>query len=148
MNKVIIAVVIALVAVAAIVGVVTMNNKNNTAKKTSSATSTPPPAPPTGEPASPSPTPSTSGNAVATDKVTIENFNFSPAAITVKKGTTVTWTNNDSANHTVTGDTDGGPKSDSLAQGKTYSFTFNTAGTFAYHCTIHPSMVAKVVVTE
>jgi plastocyanin len=48
--------------------------------------------------------------------------------------------------HTVTGD-NGGPSSQPLATGQSYSFTFNTAGTFAYHCSIHPSMTGMVIVT-
>lgn len=90
-----------------------------------------------------------SGKAVATDTVTIANFAFSPADITVKKGTTVTWTNKDSAAHTVT-ETDGkaGPASSDLPQGKSYSFTYDTVGTFAYHCSIHPDMIGTVTVTD
>jgi plastocyanin len=83
------------------------------------------------------------------NNVAIDNFAFSPASITVKKGTTVTWTNKDSAAHTVTeNDDQKGPDSGDLAQGKTYSFTFDTVGTFKYHCTIHPDMTGTVTVTE
>lgn len=91
----------------------------------------------------------TSTQPQATNKVTIANFAFSPANITVKKGTTVTWTNQDSIAHTVT-ETDGksGPNSSDLAKGKSYSFTYNTAGTFKYNCSIHPEMVGTVTVTE
>jgi len=79
----------------------------------------------------------------------IKDFAFNPASLTVKKSTSVTWTNQDSSNHTVT-ETDGqtGPGSGSLGQGQTYSFTFNTAGTFHYKCSIHPSMTGTVTVTE
>ncbi len=92
---------------------------------------------------------SSSQNTQATNKVTISNFAFSPSAITVKKGTTVTWTNQDSVAHNVN-ETDGkdGPKSNDLNTGQSYSFTFNTAGTFNYHCSIHPDMIGKVLVTE
>ncbi len=88
-------------------------------------------------------------NATATNSVSIDNFAFSPASVTVKKGTAVTWTNEDSVAHTVT-ETDGqsGPNSGSLATGKTYSFTYNTAGTFKYHCAIHPEMTGTVTVTD
>lgn len=81
----------------------------------------------------------------ATATVTISNFAFSPATLTVHKGTTVTWTNDDSAPHTVTGN-NGGPASSPLSQGKTYSYTFNTVGSFPYHCSIHPSMTATITV--
>lgn len=74
--------------------------------------------------------------------VTIQNFAFSPATVTIAKGGTVTWTNKDSTTHTVTF-ADG---SSDLAGGATFSKTFNDAGTFDYHCSIHPSMTGKVVV--
>jgi plastocyanin len=80
-----------------------------------------------------------------TADVTIQNFAFSPATITVTVGTTVTWTNNDGATHTVTSDT-GVFDSGNMANGKTYSRTFSQAGTFTYHCTIHPNMKATVIV--
>jgi plastocyanin len=85
----------------------------------------------------------------ATDKVVIQDFAFSPASITVKKGTTVTWTNQDSVAHTVTEtDNQTGPKSGNLAKGQSYTFTFDTAGTFKYDCSIHPNMTGSVTVTE
>lgn len=78
-------------------------------------------------------------------EVTIKDFAFAPATLTVAVGDTVTWTNNDSAIHTVTAD-DGSFDSGDLAQGDTFTQTFDTAGTFAYHCAMHPSMVAEIVV--
>ncbi|HVS78726.1 MAG TPA: cupredoxin family copper-binding protein [Candidatus Saccharimonadales bacterium] len=84
----------------------------------------------------------------ATNKVSIQNFAFSPASITVKKGTTVTWTNNDSTAHTVTADSGDGPNSQLLSQGQSYSFTFNQTGTFSYHCSIHTYMTGMVTVTN
>jgi plastocyanin len=80
--------------------------------------------------------------------VTIQNFAFTPASITVTPGTTVTWTNKDNTAHTVTADSGNGPNSGQLQQGQTYSFTFQQAGTYAYHCTIHPEMKATVVVSS
>ena len=65
--------------------------------------------------------------------MSIASFSFQPASLTVSVGTTVTWTNNDSASHTVTAD-DGSFKSGTLGKGETFSQTFATAGTFAYHC--------------
>lgn len=93
---------------------------------------------------------SNSTTPTATNSVTIQNFAFSPASITVKKGTTVTWTNKDSTPHTVTQDEAGGPGMDSkgLAQGETYSATFNTTGTFKYHCAFHSNMTGTVTVTD
>lgn len=83
----------------------------------------------------------------STTSVTISGRAFSPATMTVAKGTTVTWTNQDSLPHTVTGD-NGGPSSGQLSQGQTYPFTFDTAGTFDYHCANHSDMLGKVIVTQ
>lgn len=83
-----------------------------------------------------------SGAAVA---VTIENFSFQPAALSVAVGTTVTWTNKDSVGHTVTAD-DGSFASRTLANGATFSHTFTSASTFSYHCAIHPYMKATITV--
>lgn len=92
---------------------------------------------------------SQAGSAVATNSITISGFAFSPASITIKKGTTVTWTNQDGAAHTVQ-ETDGktGPDSTMLANGKSYTFTFAETGTFKYHCSIHPDMTGTVTVTD
>lgn len=94
----------------------------------------------------PATTPSTSSGSSSSSAgtaVSIANFAFNPADVTIKVGDTVTWTNNDSVAHTVTGT---GFDSGSLAQGKTYSHKFDTAGTFDYHCSVHPSMTAKITV--
>ena len=90
-----------------------------------------------------------SSDATATNSVTIQNFAFSPASITVKTGTTVTWTNQDSTAHTVT-ETDGksGPNSGDVNPGAAYTFTFSQAGTYQYHCAIHPDMTGTVTVTN
>jgi len=92
---------------------------------------------------------SANATAQAADKVVVADFAFSPSDITIKKGTTVTWTNQDSTAHTVT-ETDGkdGPKSSDLGRGQSYSFTYGAVGTFKYHCSIHPDMTGTVTVTE
>lgn len=82
----------------------------------------------------------------ASAAVSIQNFAFSPGTIQVTAGTTVTWTNNDQTTHTVTAD-DGSFDSGDVAPGGTFSMTFTTPGTFAYHCKIHPFMTASIVVT-
>jgi plastocyanin len=107
---------------------------------------TPPAAPPAAPPATP-PSGGTGGGTPAAggSAVTIQDFQFSPATLTVTKGTTVTWTNQGSASHTVTSDTNVWPKSD-VSPGATFSYKFTTAGTFPYHCSIHPSMTAQIVV--
>lgn len=82
--------------------------------------------------------------------VAVKDFAFMPGSITVKKGTTVMWTNQDSTPHTVTSSGSGEKVMDSrdLAQGGMYSVTFDTAGTYEYFCTIHPDMTGTITVTE
>ena len=87
-------------------------------------------------------------DAVAADSVKIENFAYSPSAIKVKKGTTVTWTNNDSVEHNVVGDDYSDLNGKLLKKGESFSFTFNETGTYGYHCAPHPYMKGTVVVTE
>ncbi len=84
------------------------------------------------------------------NSIVIKNYSFSPSPLKVKKGTTVKWTNSDIAKHTITADSGGsnGPNGPLFGQGQTYSFTFNTAGTFAYHCEPHPYMHGSVEVSE
>ena len=77
--------------------------------------------------------------------VTMANFAFDAANITVKVGDTVTWTNKDTAPHNATAD-DGSFKTPDIATGQSASITFTKAGTFTYICTIHPRMKASVVV--
>ncbi|MCL4418145.1 MAG: cupredoxin family copper-binding protein [Actinobacteria bacterium] len=77
--------------------------------------------------------------------VTIKSNAFDPASLTIKVGDTVTWTNNDSYNHTITSD-NGAFDSGNISGGGTFSFTFNTAGTFNYHCSVHTFMTAKIIV--
>lgn len=81
------------------------------------------------------------------NSVSIANFAFSASTLTVASGTKVTWTNNDATTHTVTAD-DGSFDSGNIAPGGTFSHTFTTAGTFPYHCKIHSTMTAKVVVNN
>jgi len=108
--------------------------------------STPSSAGSTASPAGASSVPSAPSGPVQ-NAVTISGFAFSPASITVPVGTAVTWTNKDSATHTVTSDDGKTFDSGNVANGATYSFIFTTAGTFAYHCAIHSSMKATVIVT-
>jgi plastocyanin len=79
------------------------------------------------------------------NQVFIQNMAFNPATITVTAGTTITWTNKDGYAHTVTSDANLF-NSGNIASNGTFSFTFSTAGTYSYHCAIHASMTAKVVV--
>jgi plastocyanin len=141
--------VVVVIVIVAIAGIAVANKDDNKVV-------TPPPAPTSDtnqsdnstannpSPTTPSPQSSNSSS------VSIANMSFSPATLTVKKGTSVTWTNNDSVVHTVTATTnkEHGPNSGNISPGKTYSFTFNDEGTFNYFCEVHPSMTGKVTVTE
>lgn len=88
----------------------------------------------------------TSAKPVSGTAIDIQNFAFSPASLSVKMGTTVTWTNKDTDAHTATAK-DGTFHSTPLNTGQSYSFTFTKPGTYSYYCTIHPFMVATVVVS-
>ncbi len=93
-------------------------------------------------PAASSSAPAAAGKTV---DVPIQNFSFGQP-LTVPVGTTVVWTNKDSAAHTVTA-SDGSFDSGSLDQGATFSFTFSKAGTFNYTCQFHPNMKGTITVT-
>jgi plastocyanin len=101
-----------------------------------------------GQAAAPAATPTTApqstpaGNEV---KIDIQNFKFSPDTVTIKVGQTVTWTNQDSATHSVVA-LDGSWKSASLDNGGKFSHTFDTAGTYDYRCGFHASMTGKIIV--
>ncbi|HTW97027.1 MAG TPA: cupredoxin family copper-binding protein [Candidatus Methylomirabilis sp.] len=75
--------------------------------------------------------------------VSIQNFSFNPSSLTVSVGTTVVWTNNDPVPHQIGSDSF---NSSPLSQGGTFSHKFTTAGTYDYHCTIHPSMTGTITV--
>ena len=77
--------------------------------------------------------------------VVIDNFAFGPMDITVPAGTTVTWNNNDDIPHTVRA-VDGSFHSKPMDTDDSYSFTFAKPGVYSYFCSIHPKMVAKVIV--
>lgn len=80
---------------------------------------------------------------VTANTINIQNFAFNPTTLTVKKGTTVTWTNNDSAPHQINSATF---NSNRLSKGQSFSFTFNDVGNFDYVCSIHPSMLGKIII--
>jgi len=77
--------------------------------------------------------------------VYIANFAFGPQVITVAPGATVTWVNDDDDAHSVVSN-NGGFHSAAMDTGDRFSFTFRAAGDYAYHCGLHPHMVAKIVV--
>ncbi len=96
--------------------------------------------------------------------VTIQDFSFSPSALTIKAGISVQWTNNGPSQHTATSDNgvwdsgtlgapSGGGGYGGGSAGGTYRFTFNTPGTYRYHCTLHPpssypSFTGTITVTQ
>jgi len=83
----------------------------------------------------------------APNEVAIDDSAFSPANITVPRGTKVTWINKDYDPHTVVDATDAKLfKSPALDTDESFAFTFNEAGTFKYFCTIHPRMQGTVIV--
>ena len=101
---------------------------------------TPTAAPTTGATATPTTAPT-----VGAGTVIIQNFSYQPAEITIKKGESVTWTNKDAIKHNVASTTF---TSELLGQGQSFTKTFNDVGTFDYHCTPHPYMTGKVIVTN
>ena len=91
-------------------------------------------------------TPTTQASPPSPVSVTIKDFVFHPASVTVPAGTTVTWTNLDAATHSIVSDT-GKFSSSNLPTGQTFSFTFTGAGSYPYHCGIHTTMHGTVTVT-
>ena len=141
-----------------VLGAIFLRNKqvsDSTPSTSSGQESSPQAAPIQAPDLAPSPIPTPISNPIpaplptpAPVSISIQNFKFNPDHITVKKRTTVTWANNDGAPHTITADQGTGPASGTLNSGDTYSYTFNAAGTFDYHCSIHPSMHGNVTVVE
>ncbi|MHB8813211.1 MAG: cupredoxin domain-containing protein [Steroidobacteraceae bacterium] len=83
----------------------------------------------------------------AQSQVTIKNYAFSPAKITIAPGTTVVWVNQDGDAHTVTSSS--GPEhfqSPGLENGDKFSFTFKKAGSYQYVCSVHPFMHGTIIV--
>lgn len=127
--------VVAIVIILAVIGIIASTHKSNN------------PTPLYGSQTNNSSSNSSSGSQ-STGTINIRNMIFTPSQITVAKGGTVTWTNNDTTTHTVEDDLSnvGGPASGDIPPGGKYSFTFNKTGSFQYHCRIHPSMRGTIVV--
>jgi plastocyanin len=91
------------------------------------------------------PLPSNMANVIA-----IKDFVFNPSSLTIKAGSTVSWVNQGSAPHQVVSDKSSAVQfsSKELQTGGSYSFTFTKPGTYPYHCSIHPSMVATIIVEQ
>ena len=84
--------------------------------------------------------------AAPSPQVTIAHFAFTPDVLTVPVGTEVVWMNQDNVRHTVTSDDNSTFASSLLGGGDTFSHRFDEPGIFPYHCSVHPTMTAKVLV--
>jgi len=91
--------------------------------------------------------PTSASSSATSSAVTIKGFAFNPQTVTVKVGQTVTFTNQDNQPHTATADK-AGFDAGSIAAGSSASQRFDTAGTFAYHCSFHPFMTGTITVTS
>lgn len=116
---------------------------------TPSPSPAPAPAPSPAPAPAPAPTPAPGGQtasvSIPVDAEDLGNRAYVPADLEVAVGTTVTWTNTDSTSHTSTSNAPGWD-SGIVAPGRTFTAELRTAGTFAYHCAIHPGMVGRVTV--
>ena len=109
---------------------------------------TPPPVAPTPPPVAPTPPPvaASASIVIPVGAEFLGNRAFVPGDLAVQVGTTVTWMNTDRDSHTTTSDA-AGWNSGTISPGRQFSFTFQTAGTFPYHCSFHPGMIGTVVVS-
>lgn len=84
--------------------------------------------------------------------IVMQNIAFSPASKTITAGTTLTWTNMDPVNHTVTSGTPGSPDgkfdSGNIGSNGTYSHKFDAAGTYNYYCRIHGSAMTGTIIVQ
>ncbi len=150
MNKTVLGALITVVALVAIGGVYAVNNKDSGSSSSAGSGMAPMDMQGSSMPDQAGMPKADKNAVVETDKVTMEDFAFVPAKIKVKKGTTVTWTNQDSAKHNVAPDMPSAEFKEGELIGKdgNYSFTFNTVGSFSYYCSPHPYMKASVEVVE
>ncbi|GAC1499618.1 MAG: hypothetical protein NVS1B10_02540 [Candidatus Saccharimonadales bacterium] len=134
---------IVVVAAIALVGLIIIGGSNK--KSMSTGTTNSPSSSNSSKTSSTSDSSSAAANAVS-----IENYMFTPMAVKVKVGDTITWTNKDSVHHTVTADktSNDAPNSPLFGKGETYSFKFTKAGTYTFHCNPHPYMHGTVEVTN
>jgi plastocyanin len=89
---------------------------------------------------------STSSEAAAVT-VNIQNFAFDPPEVTAAVGETIGWTNADAAPHTATPD-DGACDTGNISQDASAGLVFDAAGTYPYHCNVHPNMTGTITITE
>jgi plastocyanin len=104
---------------------------------------------PTAEPAGSAPAAGGGGCSVSSEAaavtVNIQNFAFDPPEVTAAVGETIGWTNADSAPHTATPD-DGGCDTGNIAQNASAGLVFDAAGTYTYHCSVHPNMTGTITI--
>jgi plastocyanin len=105
----------------------------------------PTPVPPAALATIPPPKPAQPTDANGGPVVTVENFNFVSASVTVPAGTTLVWTNADDVEHTVTA-SDNSFSSPAIEPAGQFSYTFTTPGSYTYFCAIHPFMTGRVIV--
>jgi plastocyanin len=91
---------------------------------------------------------SISASSGSTVTVEIKDNSFKPSLLNVPVGTTVVWHNNDALSHSVVSDIQGQFESGKIKKGEEFAFTFNSAGSFSYHCGIHQGMKGTVTVKE
>jgi len=139
MSKILIGVVIAIVVVG---GGIFLLNKNNSSQSMQNMNM---PVQNQSQQTQQSPTTGSTQATNGKNAVTIQNYSFSPASITIKAGQSITWTNEDSVGHSATAD-DNSWDTGVLPQGQSKSITFAKAGTYTYHCSVHPNMKATVIV--
>jgi len=87
------------------------------------------------------------GNTGPTASITVHDNAYAPNVITIKVGTKVNWRNNGPSSHTVTSDSTGFD-SGALAASGLFQVTFNTPGTYAYHCTFHPTTMTGTITVQ
>ncbi len=90
--------------------------------------------------------PSAGGSSGSSSAITISNFKFSPGTLRVRNGAGIKVANDDSTTHTVTADDGHSFDSGNVDSGASATIQAPAAGTYAYHCTIHPFMKGKLVV--
>ncbi|MFA6255936.1 MAG: cupredoxin family copper-binding protein [Candidatus Absconditabacterales bacterium] len=119
--------------------------QTSTTPTTTTTTTQQTPTPTTTTTTTPKSAPTPTTNVITSKSISIANFQFSPASTEISVGGTIHRTNNDSVPHLVVAD-DGSFQSATLQPGDSFSHTFAQAGTFTYHCSIHPSMQGTVTV--
>lgn len=150
MNKAVVGGIVTLLAVVVGAVVVMANNKDDASQSTSASGAMSAGQTETGGGFMSAPDASVDEVQSGEVMMDIKDFAFGQKTLKIKKGTKVTWTNRDEARHDVTPDTESAAfvASKLLGQGESYSFTFDTAGTYSYICSPHPYMKASVEVVE